>query len=197
MTETPVKQYPPLTRAEFLGNLVLERLPAGLAKSWSRGLRCERGVVLKTPTRLLVGNHVVIQRQALLHCGGKSWCDFSGFIELDDHVVIGPHCVFYGAGGIHVGAYSHFGPGAMVIAQGGVTDSAQRYTPTPQRRHDPVVLGRGTWVGAGAVILGGTILGDGCTIGPNSVVSGSYPAGSTLIGNPARVARSIIVDNSP
>ena len=44
----------------------------------------------------------------------------------------------------------------------------------------------GVWVGAGAVILGNSTLGDNCVVGPNSVVSGDYPAGTTLIGNPAR-----------
>jgi maltose O-acetyltransferase len=49
-----------------------------------------------------------------------------------------------------------------------------------------VVLGSGVWIGAGAVILGGTTLGNNCTVGPNSVVMGNYPAGTSLIGNPAR-----------
>ena len=35
----------------------------------------------------------------------------------------------------------------------------------------------------------GSTLGDGCTIGPNSVVKGNYGPGTTLIGNPARAVR--------
>jgi acetyltransferase-like isoleucine patch superfamily enzyme len=77
----------------------------------------------------------------------------------------------------------------MVMAQAGNADAGQRQSTEPARNNDPVDIGKGVWIGAGAVILGNTVLGDNCVVGPNSVVSGTYEAGSTLIGNPARVVR--------
>lgn len=153
------------------------------------GLRCESGVKVKTPSRLKLGRGVTLQRRSLLHCGGKSWSDYEGAIDLGDHVVIGPNCILYGAGGIRVGAYSHLGPGAMIITQSGVVDDDRRFSVAPARLHEPVDVGQGVWIGAGAVLVGGTKLGDGCTVSPNSVVSGEYEPGTTLVGNPARVAR--------
>jgi acetyltransferase-like isoleucine patch superfamily enzyme len=82
----------------------------------------------------------------------------------------------------------------MIMTQAGVVDDESRFTLTPKRIHEPVEVGRGTWIGAGAVLVGGTRLGDGCTVSPNSVVSGEYAAGTTLVGNPARVARQHNVD---
>ena len=178
-------EAPGMTPATYYWNLLLERLPLKLAKP-TAGIRCERGVTIKTPTRLTAGSGVVLQRYSLLHCGGKPWCGFRGGIELGDDVVVGPNCVLYGAGTIRVGRYTHFGPSSMVMSQSGDPASSRRYSEQPDLIFAPVVLGEGVWVGAGAVILGGSTLGDGCIIGPNSVVQGDYEPGTTLIGNPAR-----------
>ncbi len=164
-------------------------MPVRLAKLSARGLTCEPGVTVKSPSRLALGRNVVLQRYALLHCGGKAWSDYRGGIELDDHVVIGPGCVLYGAGTIRIGAYSHLGPGAKIMAQRGDSNSRSRQSTSPGHVNEPVLIGRGVWIGAGAVILGDTVLGDDCTVAPNSVVAGHYDAGTTLLGNPARVVR--------
>ncbi|NNL99130.1 MAG: acyltransferase, partial [Gammaproteobacteria bacterium] len=144
---------------------------------------------LKTPTRLRIGDGVVIQRRAVLHCGGRAWSDYQGGIDIGNHVVIGPGCYLYGAGTIEIGDYTHFGPGSMVMTQSGNAASPTRQSTTPGHLVEPVRIGSGVWIGAGAVILGGTTLGDNCLVGPNSVVKGNYDAGTTLIGNPARVVR--------
>ena len=184
----------PLSPGARALNKALELLPARLAKLGAAGLRCERGVTIKTPTRLFLGRGVTLQRRSLLHCGGKAWCDYDGMIDIANDVVIGPGCVLYGAGGITIGEFTHLGPGAMIITQSGVVDDDSRFSLTPARIHEPVEIGRGVWIGAGAVLVGGTRLGDGCTVSPNSVVSGEYDAGTTLVGNPARVARAHSVD---
>lgn len=166
--------------------LLRELIPARLAMIGASGFGCEPGVVIKSPSRLHLGRNVVLQRRALLHCGGKDWCDYGGGIELGDGVVIGPGCILYGAGTIRIGDYSHMGPGAMIMAQAGDVASVNRLTDRPGHRNEPVEIGEGVWIGAGAVILGNTRLGNNCVVGPNSVVSGDYLEGTTLIGNPAR-----------
>jgi len=180
----------PVTPIGRVLNSLLELLPTKLAKLWARQLSCEAGTKVVMPTRLYVGRGVTLQRRCLLHCGGKSWCDYEGSITLGDHVVIGPNCVLYGAGVIRIGDYTHLGPGAMIMTQSGVVDDKSRFSLAPARIHEAVEIGRGVWIGAGAVLVGGTRLGDGCTVSPNSVVSGEYGPGTTLVGNPARVART-------
>ncbi len=176
----------PIARAS---NRLLERLPIRLAKLGAEKLRCEPGAMVKTPTRLFLGRGVTLQRGCLLHCGGRVWCDYEGAIHLGDHVVIGPNCILYGAGVIRIGDFSHLGPGSMIISQAGVVDDESRFSSAPTMIQEPIELGKGTWIGAGAVLVGGTKLGDGCNVSPNSVVSGEYGPGTTLVGNPARIAR--------
>lgn len=178
-------------------NALLELIPVRIAKLSAKGLRCERGVVVKTPMRLKLGRNVVLQRRSILHCGGRKWSDYKGGIDLGNYVVVGPGCILYGAGTIRVGDYTHFGPGSMVMTQSGNMRSGARLTATPGHLVEPVVLGDGVWIGAGAVILGGTTLGDNCTVGPNSVVLGNYPAGTSLIGNPARAVMRRKEDKVP
>jgi len=187
-TDTAVELGAPSIRRRISDALV-ELLPSRFAKLSAKGFSCEPGVVIKTPSRLRLGKNVVLQRRALLHCGGKAWCGYGGGIVLGDHVVVGPNCTLYGAGVIEVGEFTHFGPGAMVMAQAGNAEATNRQTTLPDRLNDPVVIGKGVWIGAGAVILGNTVLGDNCVVGPNSVVSGEYEEGTTLIGNPARAVQ--------
>jgi acetyltransferase-like isoleucine patch superfamily enzyme len=54
---------------------------------------------------------------------------------------------------------------------------------------EPVRLGDDVWLGARVIVLKGAVIGDGATIGANSVVRGVIPAGAVAAGNPARVLR--------
>lgn len=48
-------------------------------------------------------------------------------------------------------------------------------------------------VGMGAILLNGAVIGDNCMIGAGAVVTGKTvaPAGSLLLGNPAKVVRTL------
>lgn len=162
---------------------------------WYRFAEFLRGNVIAwsvkvvSPSRLSIDRHVVIQRGAILHCGGKPWCDFTGRIQIGKGVVIGPYCVLYGAGGLEIGDYVHFGPSSQVMTQSG-RNTVERFSSVPSRSFSPVRIGEGSWIGAGAVILGGSQLGRGVTVSPNSVVAGgTVPDYAVVVGNPARVLR--------
>ena len=51
----------------------------------------------------------------------------------------------------------------------------------------PVVIGRGVFVGARAIILKGVTIGDRAVIGAGAVVTREVPARHCAVGNPARV----------
>lgn len=52
-------------------------------------------------------------------------------------------------------------------------------------------IGRGSWIGAGAIILPGVELGECCVVGAGSVVRTSWPAGSVIVGVPARLVKTL------
>lgn len=50
-------------------------------------------------------------------------------------------------------------------------------------------IGHDVWIGVGAVVLRGVIVGDGAVIGANSVVTRDVPAFGIVVGAPARLLR--------
>lgn len=50
-----------------------------------------------------------------------------------------------------------------------------------------VDFGAGCRVGSGAVLLPGVVVGEGATVGAGAIVTADVPAGSTVMGNPARL----------
>jgi acetyltransferase-like isoleucine patch superfamily enzyme len=141
---------------------------------------------VKSPSRLILGNNVTIQQGTILHCGGKAWSGYHGYIRIGNGVKIGPYCVIYGAGGIDLEDHVHLGPGVKLMSQAGKHD-ANRLTSNPNYLLDPIQVGEGSWIGASAVLLGGTQVGCCVTVSPNSVVSGIIPDYAVVVGNPCRI----------
>lgn len=54
-------------------------------------------------------------------------------------------------------------------------------------------VGDGSLIGMGAIVLNGAVLGDRCLVGAGAVVTGKMnaPEGSLLLGNPAKIVRSL------
>jgi acetyltransferase-like isoleucine patch superfamily enzyme len=51
----------------------------------------------------------------------------------------------------------------------------------------PVRIGNKCYIGPNSIIASGVNLGDGCVVGANSFVNKSFPEGSKIAGNPARI----------
>lgn len=108
---------------------------------------------------------------------------------------IGPRCLI--GRGTHLVAHRSVVIGDDVITGPGcyVTDQNHVYadpgTPIGQQwpADDPVEVGSGSWLGAGAVILPGTRLGRNTVVGAGAVVRGTFPDHVVLAGIPARVVR--------
>ncbi|HZY39325.1 MAG TPA: DapH/DapD/GlmU-related protein [Mucilaginibacter sp.] len=51
------------------------------------------------------------------------------------------------------------------------------------------LIGENCFIGYGAVIQAGTILGRQCIVGSNSVVRGTFPDYSVIVGSPAKIVK--------
>lgn len=54
-------------------------------------------------------------------------------------------------------------------------------------------VGNRTLIGMGAILLNGAVIGDNCIVGAGALVTGKLnaPAGSLVLGNPAKVVREL------
>ncbi|ACD95219.1 acyltransferase [Trichlorobacter lovleyi] len=99
------------------------------------------------------------------------------------------------SGGCYIHAYSGIKIGEGTIWSFNVSmvsldhDLSDYNKPTSK---GSIVIGRNCWIGAGAVILSGVVLGDRTIVGANSVVNKSFPQGNVIIaGSPARIIKEL------
>ena len=114
----------------------------------------------------------------------------------DPVVIIGDRCLI-GRGSAIVGHYRiDIGDDVFTGMNVYITDQNHGYEDpdTPigiqDPQDDPVVIGNGSWIGSGAVVLPGARIGRHCVVAANSVVRGTFPSHSVIAGVPAKVVRA-------
>ena len=155
-----------------------------------RGLRLWRGLLSPRFVPVLLCR--LAYRLHLWHLGPLaklvSLVNFFLFgIEIAVRCPIGPGLFFPHTQGPVIGAWS-IGANATIFQ--GVTLGARELDFSYLESSRPT-LADGITVGAGAKLLGGIVVGQGSTIGANSVVLHSVPAQVVAAGAPARVVRSL------
>ncbi len=149
-------------------------------------LQVAPGVHIRSPERLQVGEGVMLDVGVVLHCGGLGWAPEGGIV-LGDRCYIGPRSVLFGGGGIEVGADTLISPGVVLVSHQHSFRRGQVLIREQPLRFGKVVIGRDVWIGANAVVLPGVRLEDGVVVGAGAVVTRDVPAGSVVMGVPARV----------
>jgi acetyltransferase-like isoleucine patch superfamily enzyme len=116
-------------------------------------------------SKISIGAHVVVRPGTMLFADPR---EGAGHIVIEDDALLGS--------AIHIYTSNHAfsNPGQLIIAQG-------------HCRAEDVVIRRGAWVGAGAIILPGVTIGENAVVGAGSVVTRSVPDFCLAMGNPARV----------
>jgi acetyltransferase-like isoleucine patch superfamily enzyme len=111
-------------------------------------------------------------------------------LKIGDNVYLGPGIFLDVAAPITVEAEAVLAPRVMILTHGDVGDRMlARFI---KRKEGPVILKRGCWVGAAAIILPGITIGEGAIVGAGAVVTHDVPDYTTVAGNPAREIKKII-----
>src|SRR6204780_1215854 len=109
-------------------------------------------------------------------------------IRVGRQVFVNQNCTFYDLGGLDILDDVMIGPNVSIITTGHPLEPSQRRAATIGK---PIVIERGVWIVAGAIIIGGVTVGEHSVVAAGSVVTKDVPANSLVGGNPARVIRSI------
>jgi acetyltransferase-like isoleucine patch superfamily enzyme len=108
-----------------------------------------------------IENKVVVGDRVTVKCGVQLWDG----VTLEDDVFVGPNATF--------------------------TNDLN-----PRSRNDaakllPTLVKKGASIGANATILPGLTIGEGAMVGAGAVVTKDVPPRTLVVGNPARVVRSL------
>ena len=117
------------------------------------------------------------------------YCDYGHQIELADGVYINMNCVFLDPSFIRIGSQTLIGPNVQLYTAFHPIDAETRVK-GPELA-SPIAIGKGVWIGGGAIVLPGVSIGDNTTIGAGSVVTHDIADGVIAAGNPCRIIRSI------
>ncbi|MBN8920026.1 MAG: sugar O-acetyltransferase [Rhizobiales bacterium] len=112
------------------------------------------------------------------------FCDYGFNIRVGAGVFLNFNCVILDVVEVTIGDGTQIGPAVQIYAADHPRDPAQRRSGVEFGR--PVRIGRNVWIGGGAIILPGIVVGDDAVIGAGSVVTKDVPAGAIVRGNPAR-----------
>lgn len=116
-------------------------------------------------------------------------------ITIGRRVRIGSRCHLWagpGSGRIVIGDDVLFGPEVMLTAASYRHELGHPVTEQPMAEAD-IVIGNDVWLATRAVVLPGTLLGDGCIVAAGSVVRGNFPPMSIVAGSPAQIVSERIV----
>jgi acetyltransferase-like isoleucine patch superfamily enzyme len=140
-----------------------------------------------------LGRDVLVGRQATLAAGYGV-----GDPGLPDRaLVIGDGCVLGARTTITAHQYVELGASVFTGQSVFITDASHGYqdpeTPIGKQfgRHQPVVVGAGSWIGHGAVLLPGTRIGRQVVVAAGAVVRGEVEDHAVVAGTPARVVRRL------
>ena len=196
-----------------LGLLLRQRLYPCLLGSCGRGVTFGRGVVLRHPHKIAIGDNVVIDDNCLLDAKGSQnegirigsgvfigrntilSCK-DGDIFLGAGVNIGFNCEIFSGSRVVVGdkallaAYTYLiGGGHEVVAGAAALDQ--------ERVSQGIEIGSGVWLGAGVKVLDGIKIGANSIVGAGAVVNRDIASGQVAVGVPARVIKAGQTQSSP
>lgn len=177
-------------------------------KHCGRGVVFGRGMTIRCPGKIEIGDNVVFDDYTVLDakgdgaalrlgsgcmiCRGTVLSCKGAPIEIGENTNIGQYNLIHAESPVRVGkniltaAYCY-------LVGGGNHDFSRVDLPIiqqPSIRKGGIALGDGTWLGAHVVVLDGVKIGRDCVVGSGAGVFKNLPDYSVAVGTPARVLKN-------
>jgi acetyltransferase-like isoleucine patch superfamily enzyme len=160
-----------------------------------RGVYLDEGVYLHAcPGGIEIGENTFVMHHAELHVYNFRDLPHAG-IKIGQDSLIGEFNVLRGQGGIHIGDRVYTSPFVQMAAVNHVfTDPARPFVEQGITAQG-IVVEDDVWIGAGAIIADGVRVGCGAVVAAGAVVTHDVPAHTVVAGIPAKILRSITMDD--
>ena len=188
-----------------VGYMLRKMFYCKLFRATGRGIIFGKGIALRHPKKITLGDRVAIDDYVLLDASGAGKegiiigneviisrnCVIqgkTGMVSIGDKTDIGCNCIFSSVTGIFIG-HSNLIAGNCYIGGGQYLSDRLDMTMMDQGLYSegPIFIGDDVWFGAGTVVLDGVRVGNGCIIGAGAIVTKDLPEYSIAAGAPARV----------
>jgi acetyltransferase-like isoleucine patch superfamily enzyme len=170
----PVK----LNKSHGDGNFKRSSLPHA-----GKNIVIEKGVLIFHSENVEIGNNVYVGHNSIL----KGY--YKNRLVIGDNTWIGQGCFFHSAAGLRIGRDVGIGPNVIILTSQHTGDDIKKPVLFTDIKFQPVSIGDGSDIGAGAIILPGVTIGAGAIIGAGAVVTKDVPAHEIWAGNPAKLLR--------
>ena len=162
------------------------RLAYGSHITLGNGVYLDSGVYLHAlPAGISIGDNTMVMHHTMLHVFNFRGLPHAG-ISIGKNCFIGEYNVFRGQGGISIGDDVYTGPMVQFVAVNHVFSDPH----TPIREQGitakGIVVENDVWLGSGATVVDGVTIGRGSIIGAGAVVTGDIPPYSIAVGVPAK-----------
>lgn len=132
----------------------------------------------------IMGNNVVISNRGVRKLGeGKILCG--------DNVSINAEVLFVAFCNITIGDNSTIAYRATLSTSANPNAPYNRLCSIYKPKHEEIHIGKDCWIGAGAIILPGVKIGDGCVVAAGAVVNKDVPDNVMVAGVPATIKKTI------
>jgi len=158
------------------------------AEGVALGPACRLGAGVRLRRRFIEGQRGRIQLGGGADLGDGVLLDtWGGDITVGRQVFIGPYVVIYGHGGVVIGDQTLISMHCRILSSNHAVPAFGTDIRSQPNTVLPTKIGRDVWLGAGATVLGGVTIGDGCVVGAGAVVTKTLPPGAIAMGVPALV----------
>lgn len=166
-------------RSSYYANLIV--LEGGKA---GKGLNIRAGgrINIYKGGKAEVGNNLVLAEGAQIFVGPK------GYLKIEDNVFIGRSTSVIANGRITIGANTEIAHDVTLIDSDHEFQNKEKINSTNLGlgKIGHITIGNDVWIGANAVILKNTEIGQKAVIGAAAVVTKNISANSVVAGNPAK-----------
>ena len=121
----------------------------------------------------VIGRGLVMQPNALLELSKKA------SVSIGENVFINRNTIISVKGNMSIGDNVIMGPNVMIYDHDHLIDGKGVHV--DEYTTENIKIGDNVWIGAGAIILSGSNLGNGCVIAAGSVVTGDVPPRTIFI----------------
>lgn len=145
--------------------------------------------IIKNPMLLVNVDKISIGKNVFIRDFIRLEAVNDGSLIIEDGVSMEQRCHITTAGELIIGSHT------TILFDIMITDIDHEYEdlnlPVAQQplRVSKTYIGENCFIGSGAKIQAGTILGKHCVVGTNAVVRGTFPDYSVIVGIPARIVK--------